>query len=375
MAKPFDSSNVARFCEAILLDMSTLQSPNYAFTLGKMTGMLDAITSDEINDGVDIELLTTMGGEKLREARVIYDRRSKHCDIQTGSTALAASICDTPFEDDEGTVTVAITDRIASRTRQFSASRMHNICENKEMFIRKFLMSDMRALREQLDLQIFILVDAGAGVLNLHAGGTVAAGDSKTTQLLTTVNEQSIPLMGNFVDMKLDYSGMEFGSTPVMVGDGNLHKYFTLANLSCCNGDNIPFEASLSNSGTAFFLDQLTTEAIGLDQMLMIAPGASSLLWFNKNHSIDINNELESHIVVPDPVNPKLFWDWDFFWDKCAGDNSQGAWIYQLSAFYEVFNTFQADAFQGSTSPTVSPDCDDDLNAVTGIWKYVITDT
>lgn len=373
MAKPYDSTNVARFCEAVLTDMSVLQRPNYAFELGKSTGMLDAITSDVINGGVNIDLLTTMDGEKLREARVIYKRRSKHCDVQTGSTALSASICDTPFEDDEGTVTVAITDRIASRTRQFSASRMHNICQNKEMFIREYLLSDMRAMREQLSLQVMILVDAAAGLLNLHSGGTVAAGLAKTTDLLTTVNNQSIPLTGNFVDMKLDYAGMEFGGVPIMVGDGNLHKYFELSNLACCNGNNIPFDASLGNSGVGFFLDQLTTEAIGVNQILMIAPGAAALLWFNKNHSIDINIETESHIVVPDPVNPKLFWDWDFFWDKCAGDNSQGAWTYQLSAFYEVFPTFQSDAFQGSTSPTVSPDCSDSLNTVTGIWKYVIT--
>lgn len=373
MAKPYDSSNVARFCEAILVDMSELQAPNYAFTLGKKTGVLDAVTSGDFNPGVRADLITA-DGEKLREARVIYKRRSKHCDIKTGADALDENLCGTAIEDDEGTVTVDISNRIASRLRQFSASRMMNICQDKNRFINEYLMSDMRALREQLDLRMMIDIDAGAGVLNLHSGGSVAAGSSKTELLLTAVNNQDIPLTGNFVNITLNYAHNEFGGFPILVGEGNFWKYMKLSNLACCN-DNTPFDSALAHSGVAFFLDQLTHEAIGVNEILMIAPGATSLLWFNKNHTIDINNELETHIVVPDPVNPKLFWDWDFFWDKCAGDDSQGRWVYQLSAFYEIFNTFQADAFQGSTSPTVSPDCDDDLNGVTGIWKYVITDS
>jgi hypothetical protein len=62
---------------------------------------------------------------------------------------------------------------------------------------------------------------------------------------------------------------------------------------------------------------------------------------------------------------PQITWDLDFKWDPC---NTLGkVWLYQLKAYYDVFNIFQADSFNDDST---SPEEADELTGVTGIWGY-----
>lgn len=368
--------NAAGFCENLLQQMSTIQGENYAFNLGRVNGTLDFITDPTVNP-IRSELVSTQNGEKLRKARVVYKQRTKRCDILTGSDALARNVCDTPEESGEGNVIVDINKKITlGQPRQFSKQTMANICQDTQAFIDEYLESDMRAMREELSKQVLVLIDAGAGINNLFDGGTQPAGDSKQLQLLGANLGQPIPLTGNWVDIGLNYQHNQLSGVPVLIGDGNVKKYFDLANLACCNSTT-PLNEAVAGSGVAFYHDQNSLDAIGQNQFIVVAPGSTALLWYNENAILrgQINNELEAHTVIPDPTNPNIMWDFYFYWDKCGGTNSRGAWVYDMSAWYDVFNTFQPDSFAGATSPATSPPCTDELNGMTGIFKYVATTT
>lgn len=142
-----------------------------------------------------------------------------------------------------------------------------------------------------------------------------------------------------------------------------------LAKYSCCNSSNVNYDSAIAETGAAVFIDQAANSVLGASNRFIMATfGASHLLWFNKNKAMNKpNTELVRHIVIPDPVYPRLSWDLDFKWDEC-----DEVWTYQMSASFDVFNVFQADSFS-TDSGDASPSCDDPRLGVTGLWGYRAT--
>lgn len=362
-------------CEKIIAQAKDYAGRNYPGPggLGRAVGALDFITSPQ-NGGIKAELNNGSAGKKIKKARVFYKQRTKPCEILTGAAAKSSALCDTPKEAEEKETTVEITGRLATQPRAFSNEKMVVICQDTQAFVNEFLMSDMRAMRETLSEQVLALMAAETGK-NIHQSGETptAAGAYKSKKLLATdANGQKVPLTGNYNDILMDYQNMQFQGVPALIGQGNLQTYFTLAGLACCNSTT-PYGDALSRAGAAFFLDQAANNILGDggNRFLMAAFGISHLLWFNENNNIDINTDVYKHIVIQDPVYPALKWDLDFKWDPC---NDLGkVWLYQLSAYYDVFNIIQADSFATYDSPDPSPVCSDELLGVTGLWGYKAT--
>jgi hypothetical protein len=366
MAKYDFTVALAGLCESILRSAKDLAGQNYAMNLGRQLGALDFILSPD-NGGIKASYVNK--GSKLVESRITYKRRTKPCEILTGTQAKETGICDTAYESEEKEVTVTLDDRIATQPRKFTNEKMMRICQDTQPFIQEFLNSDMRALREKLDEVLLSRMAVDIGVKNRQDGTTVAADTYTDVQLLGTVNAQPYPLMGNYqASLIQDYYNMQFNGVPALIGQGNLQTFLSLANMSCCNSSNISYEASKAAAGAAVFLDQAANSILGANRFIMASFGSSHLLWFNKNNSININTETNKHIVIPDPVYPRLSWDLDFKWDEC-----DEVWIYQISAFYDTFNVFQADSFATASGGAVSPDCTDELYGVTGLWGYRAT--
>ena len=352
-------------CSAILRQAKDLAGKNYAMTLQKSLGALDYITSPA-NGGIKYEITTS--GTKVVEAKVLYKQRSLPCEIQDGADAKDATVCDTAVEASEKSVTVRIDDRVATSPRKFTASNMAQICQDTPAFMKEYLDSDKRALREKVNQKILAKLVVDIGVNKRQDGTTTSADAYSTEQLLGTSNSQNIPLTGNFNDVLMDYQNNQFVGIPALIGQGNLQTYFNLAGLACCNATT-PFGDALSKSGSAFFLDQTANSVLGTaaseTRALMVAFGASHLLWYNENANINIQAGNAAHIVIPDDVYPGLKWDLDFKWDEC-----DKVWIYQQSAYFDVFNVFRSDSFKQNDP---SPACDDELYGVTGIWGYKFT--
>jgi len=370
MARYDFAQALAGLCEKTLRSAQDLAGKNYAFLLGRQTGALDFILSPD-NGGLKAEYVQKpgSGGKKIIQTRLTYKRRVKPCEILTGTVARETGICDVPYEPEEKEVTVSLDDRIATNPIMFTNDKMMQICENTDSFINEFVMSNIRALREKLDEVILARLSVDIGY-KVRQNGTITGNDVYTdVQLLGTINGQPHPLMGNYqANLIQDYYNMQFTGVPAIIGQGNLQTFMALANMACCNSSNVSYEASKAAAGAAYFVDQAANSVLGANRFIMAAFGASHLLWFNKNNSINIDTPTNKHIVIPDPVYPRLSWDLDFKWDEC-----NEVWIYQISAFYDTFNVFQGDSFATQSGGAVSPDCTDELWGVTGLWGYRAT--
>ena len=356
--------DLAGSCSTILRYMGDLTKQNYPFLLGRKTGAIDFLTNP-MNGSVKMDLNNTQMGKKYVKSKVHYKKRTKPCEILTDSDV--GDVCDTAAEPVEASVDVEITKRVGTSPKKFTNSQMINICQDTQAFVKEYMVSDMRALREKVDEVSLSLLEAGAGVNVAFDGTSIAAGTAKTLQILGTSSDTGtqVPLYANFTEMLLDYQNNQLEGIPHVIGQGNLQKFYNLQKFSCCNADGVAYDSAIT-SGAAFYIDQAANSVLGANTALMIAPNVAHLLWFNENANIGINNDLVQHIVVPDPVYPQLKWDLDFKWDECAK-----AWIYQLSAHYDIFNAFQADSF-GDADET-SPICEDELVGMTGIFLYEFT--
>jgi hypothetical protein len=358
--------SLAGVCPQILKAAEDFAQDNYSMNLQKSLGALDYILSPQNRSGTRISY-TGQEGSKAVRAKVLYKQRSLPCEIQDGEDAKDVSICDTATEPAEKSVDVQVDDMISTTPKKFTNSNLVQICQDTMGWIREYLDSDVRAAREKLSAKVLAKIAANIGV-NKHQDGTTTSADAYDTVNITGVaNSQKIPLTGNFNEVLMDYQNNQFSGIPVLIGQGHLQTYFSLAGLACCNSVT-PYGDALSRAGSAFYLDQNANSVLGPGdgsgdtRAIMTAFGMSHLLWFNFNTNINIKSDLMAFITVPDPVYPALSWDLCMKFDECAE-----AWVYFYRAAFDVFNVYQSDSFK-QNDPT--PACDDELFGVTGIWGY-----
>lgn len=366
MALPTYDYTLAGVCEKIIRQTRDMVGRNYAMNLHRANGALDFILSPA-NGGIKASY--TQEGSKVIRAKVLYKRRARPCEIQDGADAIDATLCDTATEPVEKSADLTVADAIASFPKKFSNGNLVQICQDTPGWINEFLLSEVAAMREKLSAKILAKIAAGAGVNTRQDGTTTATNTYTNVSIMSTPAATGIkvPLTANWNDVLMDYQNMQFTGTPAFIAQGNLQTAFQLMQYACCNSVT-PYADALAKAGSAFYLDQAANSVLGLPsdarytRALMVSYGASHLLWFNKNTNINLDTPLVKKIVISDPVYPALKWDLDFKFDECAD-----TWIYQYSARFDVYNAFKSDAF---ASDDPSPACDDELNGVTGIWKY-----
>lgn len=366
MATPF--VDLAGGCEKILRQMGDIAKNNYAFGLGRKTGMLEFLL-DPSNGKIKLDLNNTQAGKKFVKSKVVYKKRTKPCEILTDDSV--DGLCDAGSEPEEGSIDVTITKRIGTPVKSFSNDNMVNICQDTTSFVNEYLVSDMRALREKASEIMLGLADDAIGVNHEADGSTTAAGSYKTIQLLGTSADTGtqVPLFANFADIGLDYMNNQLNGVPNLIGQGNLDKFMQLQKFSCCNSAGVAYDAAIAQSGVAFWQDQAANSVLGANKFLSIAPNVLHLLWFNKNHNINIDSNLVRKIVIPDPVYAPLKWDLDFKFDEC-----DDTWNYTLSAWLDLFKAYQSDAFGTNGPGDPSPlNCEDELVGLTGVFGYTGT--
>lgn len=358
--------DLAGGCEKILRQMSDLTKNNYPFLLGSKTGIIDFLLNP-LNGSIKLDLNNAQMGKKYVRTKLVYKKPTLACEILEDDDI--PQLCDTGAEPEEETVDVTITKRIGTDVRKFSNDKMINICQDTESFIREYMLSDMKALREKAASYLLTTADAASGVNHRHNGTDVPAGTNTDIQVMGTSSDTGtiVPLYGNFIDIGLDYTNNLFNGYPHIVGQGYMQKFFELQKWSCCNSTGVAYDSAIAQSNTAFYLDQQANAALGANEVLAFAPNVAHLLWFNKNHNINIDSSLVKKIVVPDPVYPQLKWDMDWKFNEC-----DDTWVYTLSAWLDLFAAIQDDAF-GDDEASPSPACETALLGVNGIFKYRAT--
>lgn len=357
-ATPFVS--LAGACSDILVYVESIAGQNNPFMLGRKIGALDYITSP-MNGGIKSQLISVDQGRKLATARIVYKQRARPCDM----VSTPVGLCTTPQTPRPKEVDVTIANYIGSKPQSFSNSDMINICQDTTSFVQDYVLSFMRAGRERVSELILADLKATVGINYQHNGDVSTTGTCVTKQIIGTVNSQKVPFFGNYSEVLLDYQNNQMNGIPVVIGDGNLWQFTQLAAMACCNSA-IPFDNAVMAAQSAIYIDQATSRVLTPNQAILTGFGVNHLLWFNENNNININTPIQQHIVVPDPLYPALSWDLDFVFDECTK-----SWIFKIGAWVDTFNIFQADSF--GSDPSISPDCNDDLEGMLGNFCYDFT--
>ena len=366
----FYNIDIIGACENIRKEAETLAGENYAYHLKRKTGALDFITSPE-NGGVDASLISYDQGRKIAELKVLYDQRTKPCQI---STNCDQSVCDTASTPVRKQFLTRISNCIKTPVRIYTNDDMVALCKDTGAFMRDRGFNDLRAAKEVFSERILATLDSEIGTNFEWDGTTTAAGQYKDLQLInSSLNEERVPLPGQWAEVLLDYQNNQLNGTPAVIGQGNLQMFYKLHGMSCCNASTPYGEADVA-SEARFYLDQAANTVLGPDKFVLAAYKAVHLLTFNENRNIvgmGTNTAGVYSIVVPDPHGYPFDWNFDFQYDICAK-----AWKSMFSIVWGTFNVFQADSFSASgedTSPDTSPDCSDELDGLTGIFGYHAT--
>lgn len=355
--------DLAGTCSQILRQMSDITKGNYPFLLGAKTGILDFLLNP-MNGGIKLDLNNVQMGKKVVKTKLVYKRPTLACQILEDSEV--PTTCEPGDEPEEESVDVTITKRFGTEVRTFDNAKMVNICQDTQAFIREYINSDMKAIREKVSSYLLTAADAASGANHRHTGSTTAAGSNTDLELLTTVNGVLMPNFAEFTQLKLDYTENHFNEYPHLVGQGKLQYFFELAKWSCCNASGVAYDSAISQAGAAFYLDQQANSAMAADEFLAFAPNVAHLLWFNENHNINMQEVDRVHTVIQDPVYPQLKYDFDFWFD-CK------KWHYKLSLWTDFFAAIQEDSFGDVADDSPSPSCVSGLAGVNGIFKYKAT--
>lgn len=354
-------------CENIRKEAADMAGENYAYNLKRKTGALDFITSPE-NGGVDSSLISYDNGRKIATLKILYDQRTKPCQI---SSNCDQNVCDDGSTPLRKQFLTEISSCIKTPVRQYSNDDMVALCKDTAGFMRDRGVHDLRAAHEFWDERILAEMDNQIGTNDEWDGTSTAAGQYKDIQLINSaLDEQRVPLPGNWAEVMLDYQNNQLNGTPAVIGQGNLQMFYKLHGMSCCNSATPYGEANVEGDAR-FYLDQAANNVLGANKFILAAYKAMHLLTFNENRNIEIKDEAQVHTVIPDPFGYPFDWNLDFYFDKCTK-----TWKSMYSLTWGIFNIFQADSFAASgedASPDVSPDCSDDLDGMLGVFGYHAT--
>lgn len=353
-------------CERIRKEAETLAGENYGYHMKMKTGALDFITSPE-NGGVDASLISWDGGKKIATLKLLYDQRTKVCQIGSDCNA---SVCDEGSTPVRKQAIIEIKNCVHTPIREYHNQDMVALCKDTQAFIKDRMMNDIMAAHQFLSQRVLAELDSEIGTNDEWDGTDTAAGQYKDIQLLATEDGQRIPKPGNWAEVLLDYANNQLVGTPAVIGQGNFQMFAKLHDMSCCNATTPYGDANISGDAR-FYLDQQANTVLGPHKFILAAYKAVHLLTFNENRNIGINTPTQAHFVMADPFGYPFDWNVDFYFDNCSK-----MWKNMLSLTWGTFNVFQDDSFAASgegDSPDASPDCSDSLDGLKGIFGYRAT--
>jgi len=273
-------------------------------------GMIEALMSDANRDGIEVSDLLDKGDGKLNTVSLKYMKP----DAISDSSDTITDLCDEAGVAHTYVYTEPeLTREVQSETKLLTEDQFRTLCDpSAEAFRTKLIMGAMNSVILRMDRAM--ITDYVAG-----AGGFID-GDAGPNSYAFLNNDSGINAVdpNGFISMMIDYENTGAVGRPIIVADGNFHRYAKLEDLGCCNqlGQNI----AGSMEGSYYYdrqIDSTLTDASENNLFMVWAPGAAQML--NKNYNRGDFRKVGSDFLFDTITDPRtgITFDFELYYDKC----------------------------------------------------------
>lgn len=262
-----DGVFTAAICENLLIGLDQVtKNENLPSARRSYLGYLEALRSSLNTSGVEITPIPVQDGTKHKIVRIAYNQRV----IENEVDAQESTDCTPPRYPDFIETTFDV-DKFAQYEFGLSQRQATLICQggNNDELINRFIMQAFDAINRKINRTILTTQTSGFG---FNYGNTPGSATTKSINVL--VGSTGAPLATGIQTLKQDYyEKNQYAGTPLVIGAGNIMKYYDTIATGCCNQDGVDMMAYAGKYGAAFFLDTLVESVVGTNQFIVLAPG------------------------------------------------------------------------------------------------------
>jgi len=307
-------------CQKIQTDLNMVAGINAPALKRDRVGYLDALMSQENRQGFEAIPIPTNG--KNRKVQINYIQRGVDADVLTTCTAS----CDTAVEPAPFETIVDVPNCLETKGMLFNESEMRKLCEADAVYVSNVIMAQMNAINVKLDKLLLAQQLANFGKFE---DGTA----QKTVQLFENVSNAPRAIATAKIRHEYDLTGAS--GAPMLIGGGHLDLFAKTQQIACCNSTTGTDLARWTDY--MYFNDRFVEGVIGVDEFIVLAPGAVQLLtWNNYVGDYAKRNDVFEHGTITDPFTG-LTYDLKVHYDDCAD-----AWSIKLFLNWGVFFIPQA---------------------------------
>ena len=336
-------------CPCIQQSLINVTRTNAQALRRNKVGGINFLNSPENTAGIE-KIQLDPGNGKRKCVDLNYYR--KLC--ETTINEAISDTCDSGNETQPYCDTIDITNELETDNMVFDEDNMRRICApngaTDEIWIANIINAQFDALLTYWDKLVLQGLLAGLGAF---MDGSVI----KAIQLFNTINNDAVgPRTRAIANMIDEFDQGAFNGKPNLIGATELNKFVRMITYGTGNaaGQDVGALANEFN----FFYDRFLEGVFGQDEFLMIAPGVSQLLTWNRyvGSYQKVSNTFE-HSTIVDPMTGIRF-DYKMHYNDCTDH-----YYIKLQQNWELFIT-----------PDDGDDSCADTFGVNGLWNYEACD-
>jgi hypothetical protein len=329
-----DGVFTAALCENILIGLEQVTRPeNNPMTRRSYLGYLEALRSPMNMAGV--EIMPVQDGTKEKTVRIAYNQRVIENEVDTSESTDCTPPRYPDFLETEFEVDQFVQHEFGLNQREAT-----KIClgGDNNGLINRFMLQAFDALNRKINRTILTTQTSNFGFNYGNSPGSAA-----TKSINVLVGSTGAPLATGIQTLKQDYYELnQYEGTPLIVGQGNIMKYYDTIATGCCNQDGVDMGAYAAKYGAAFFLDTMVESVVGTNQFIVLAPGM--LQFVQRNRYVSYNAGQMGTAFNTTVTDPRTGMTYDM---KLDVDGCNEKYYIRISLnfglWYQPTNTFHQD--------------------------------
>jgi hypothetical protein len=330
-------------CLDNLIQLESIQGGDFSAAKKRSKiGYLEAITSPLNKMGM--AQIPVQEGSKERLVQVRWGQRAITSQVNTTDDGT----CDTDDFPDFNSTTFSVTKYVDTKFAM-DMKQFKKVCMGRSEFFDDVIMRRFDALAKTINGELLTEQLTNFGVNH-------ATGSSATKSVTVFPAATGAPNASALQELMSDFEvENEFVGTPIIIGAGNIYKFWKTLEVGCCNDAGINM-LDLSNSlGWAPFVDKQVDTIIGANQFIMMEQHAVQFVPFNDYVGEDATSAGDS-VARGTITDPKTGVTYDI---KVLQDDCSDKWNVIISLHYDIFFT-PLDQYQ----------VDDPLRGSNGTLRY-----